>query len=152
MRMFARSLFLLVLLSALPAQAQQQPQQLRTAPLTIETEDGNRFDFVVELALTPQQQGRGLMFRESLPPNGGMLFIFPRERPASFWMKNTPLPLDIIFIRSDGTIANIHEQTEPFSEDSLPSEGPVLSVLEVRGGTTAQLSIEPGDKVIYSIN
>lgn len=157
-------LALLVSLPALapPAAAQQaaqspqvaqasQAQKLETAPLAIETAGGNRYVFEVELALTPQAQGRGLMFRESLPPNGGMLFIFPVERPASFWMKNTPLSLDIIFIRADGTIANIHEQTEPFSEASLPSDGYVLSVLEVKGGTAAQLSIKAGDRVVFPV-
>ena len=148
---FRTAAALLIVLLMHPAAAQQQPQMLESAPLAIETMAGNRYVFEVELALTPQQQGQGLMFRQSLPPNGGMLFIFPRERPASFWMKNTPLSLDIIFIRADGTIANIAAQTEPFSEESLPSDGPVKSVLEVKGGTAAQLSIRAGDRVIFPL-
>lgn len=153
MRVIAIGFLLLATLAGPSATAQQaEAPQLETAPLTIETAAGNLYRFTVELALTPEQQGRGLMFRESLPPNGGMLFVLPRERPASFWMKNTPLSLDIIFIRADGTIANIHRATTPFSEESLPSQGPIKSVLEVRGGTTAQLAIKPGDRVGYEID
>lgn len=129
----------------------QEAQQLQTGGLAIETKTGNRYIFEVELALTPEQQQRGLMFRESLPPNGGMLFVLPQAREASFWMKNTPLSLDIIFIREDGTIANIAERTEPFSEKSIPSDGVVRGVLEVKGGTTAQLSITAGDRVVFPL-
>ncbi len=144
-------LFFLALFLWTPASA-QEPQQLQTGGLAIETKAGSRYVFEVELALTPEQQQRGLMFRENLPPNGGMLFVFPQAREASFWMKNTPLSLDIIFIREDGTIANIAERTEPFSEKSIPSDGIVRGVLEVKGGTTAQLSISAGDRVVFPLN
>lgn len=144
-------LLFLALFLCTPAFAQDS-QRLQTGGLAIETQGGNRYVFEVELALTPEQQQKGLMFRESLPPNGGMLFVFPQAREASFWMKNTPLSLDIIFIRDDGTIANIAERTEPFSEKSIPSDGIVRGVLEVNGGTTAQLSIAAGDRVVFPLN
>jgi len=147
---FRLGLLFLVFAAWSPISA-QEPQYLETGGLAIETQSGNRFVFEVELALTQEQQGRGLMFRESLPANGGMLFIFPQAREASFWMKNTPLSLDIIFIREDGVIANIAERTEPFSERSIPSAGVVRGVLEVNAGTTAQLAIKAGDRVVFPL-
>lgn len=143
---------LVIAVAAWSPLAAQEPQYLETGGLAIETTSGNRYVFEVELALTREQQQQGLMFRESLPPNGGMLFVFPQAREASFWMKNTPLSLDIIFIREDGVIANIAESTEPFSERSIPSAGIVRGVLEVNAGTTAQLSIKAGDRVVFPLN
>ena len=110
--------------------------------------------FTVETAKTPQEQERGLMFRTDIPANGGMLFApYPPDggapREASFWMKNTPSPLDIIFIRADGTIATIAENTVPYSETSVPSGEPVAAVLEIRGGRAAELGIAEGDKVSW---
>lgn len=103
--------------------------------------------FVVEVAETPEQQAQGLAFRQSLEPDHGM--IFPRDPPvdASFWMKNTLIPLDLIFIRSDGTIARIAENAVPLSLDPIPSLEPVSAVLEIAGGRAAELGIKPGDKV-----
>lgn len=110
-----------------------------------------RHCFAAERAATSEQQARGLMFRTDLGPESAMLFHpYPPEGPpraASFWMKNTPTALDIIFIRADGTIANIAEDTVPFSEDPVPSEGPVAAVLEIVAGRSTQLGIAPGDKV-----
>ena len=110
--------------------------------------------FTVETAKTPQEQERGLMFRTDIPANGGMLFApYPPEggapKEASFWMKNTPSPLDIIFIRADGTIATIAENTVPYSETSVPSGEPVAAVLEIRGGRAAELGIAEGDKISW---
>ena len=110
--------------------------------------------FTVEIAKTAQEQERGLMFRTDIPANGGMLFApYPPDggapREASFWMKNTPSPLDIIFIRADGTIATIAENTVPYSETSVPSGEPVAAVLEIRGGRAAELGIAEGDKVSW---
>lgn len=106
--------------------------------------------FVVEVARTPEQQAQGLMFRQSLAPNRGMLFVHEAPRPASFWMKDTLIPLDIIFIRPDGTIARIAENTVPLSLDPVPSLEPVSAVLEIAGGRASQLRIRPGDKVSWS--
>ena len=103
--------------------------------------------FAVELAENDEERARGLMFRTELPEGRGMLFDFQREQDVSFWMKNTPLPLDIIFIRGDGTIRRIAANTVPYSLDSIPSGGPIRAVLEVIGGTAKKFGIAPGDKV-----
>ncbi len=108
--------------------------------------------FSVELARTAEEQQRGLMYRTDLKKDGGMLFApYPPDggppREASFWMENTPTPLDIIFIRSDGTIARIAENTVPFDKTPIPSGEPVSAVLEIIGGRAAELGIAEGDKV-----
>lgn len=115
--------------------------------LTITTKDGKVHAFKVELALTPQQQAYGLMNRTSLPENAGMLFFWAEEREQSFWMKNTLIPLDLIFIRKDGTIHHIHHNAKPHDLTALPSKGPVSAVLEVNGGTAERLKIAKGDKI-----
>jgi len=107
--------------------------------------------FQVELATTPEEQERGLMFRRELPPGQGMLFDFHVDQPVSFWMKNTYIPLDMIFIRGDGRILRIAENTEPLSEKLIPSGGAVRAVLEVIGGTAKKLGITTGDRVGGSI-
>jgi uncharacterized membrane protein (UPF0127 family) len=122
-------------------------------PLTITSANGKHV-FVVELARTAAEQERGLMFRTDLNPDGGMVFWpYPPEggppRVANFWMKNTPTPLDILFIRADGTIARIAENTVPFSETPVPSGEPVGAVLELVGGRSAALGIAEGDSVSW---
>ncbi len=106
--------------------------------------------FRVELAETPAQQTRGLMHRTSLPRNGGMLFPFPFPRVATFWMKNTLIPLDLIFIRADGRIAGIAANARPHSLEIISSGEPVAAVLEIAGGRAARLGIRPGDNVSWS--
>jgi uncharacterized membrane protein (UPF0127 family) len=103
--------------------------------------------FAVELATNDAERSRGLMFRKELPEGRGMLFVFDRDEPVSFWMHNTFISLDMIFIRSDGRILRIAESTDPMSDRLIPSGGPVRSVLEVIGGTARKLGIEPGDRV-----
>lgn len=98
--------------------------------------------FTVEVARTPEEQARGLMHRTSLAPDRGMLFPFARPKFASFWMKNTFIPLDIIFIRSDGSIDRIAENTIPESPEPVVSGGEVAAVLELAGGTAARLGID----------
>lgn len=125
----------------------------QTIPVTIASAKGSHV-FKVEVARTPAEQERGLMFRTDLKPDGGMIFTpYPADgsppREASFWMKNTPTPLDIIFIRPDGTIATIAENTVPFSEAPVPSGEPVNAVLEILGGRAAELGIAEGDKVSW---
>ena len=107
--------------------------------------------FAVEMALTPEEQARGLMFRQSMPERQGMLFDFKREQELSFWMKNTLISLDMIFIRADGRILRIAENTEPLSERLVPSGGPARAVLEVISGTARKLGIAPGDRVAHPI-
>jgi uncharacterized protein len=119
-------------------------------PLEIASKSGVHV-FAVELASTPQEQATGLMFRRELPEGRGMLFDFHRDQPTSFWMKNTYIPLDMIFIRGDGRILRIAENTVPLSETLIPSGGPVRAVLEVIAGTAKRLGIAPGDRVGHPI-
>ena len=116
------------------------------APLTIATAQGKRL-FKVEVARTPEQQEHGLMFRERLTPDGGMIFPFAPPRPASFWMRNTVIPLDLIFVRADGTIARIAANATPYSLETIESGEPVAAVLEIAGGRAAALGIAQGDVV-----
>lgn len=104
---------------------------------------------MVELALTPRQRAHGLMFREEMAPDAGMLFLFEREAPRSFWMKNTYLPLDILFIDRTGRIVSIAPDTVPLSEASIPSGAPAMGVLELNAGVAAALGIAPGDRVVH---
>ena len=119
-------------------------------PLEISSKNGVHV-FAVEMAVTPEQQAKGLMFRRELPEGRGMLFDFGQEQPTSFWMKNTYIPLDMIFIRGDGRIANIAENTVPLSEALISSGGPVRAVLEVIGSTAKKFGIAPGDRVAHAI-
>ena len=119
--------------------------------VTVATKSGTRL-IKAELADTEPEQATGLMFRTSLPDDGGMLFRpYPPTggppEPASFWMQNTPLPLDIIFIRPDGTIARIAAETVPMSETPIESGEPVGAVLEIRGGRAAAMGIAEGDRI-----
>ena len=123
-------------------------QQLATAPLAIATEDG-RHEFTVELAIAPADQTRGLMFRRALPADAGMLFLYNTDAMRAFWMRNTFVPLDIIFVAGDGRIAHIAQRTVPFSEAAISSRVPVRAVLELNAGTARRLGIEVGDVVLY---
>lgn len=96
------------------------------------------------------EQAKGMMFRTEMPDNTAMLFPFPEPKMASFWMKNTVIPLDIIFIRSNGSIESIAENAVPYSTTSVESGEPVTAVLELRGGLAAELGIGPGDKVHWT--
>jgi uncharacterized membrane protein (UPF0127 family) len=107
--------------------------------------------FAVEIADTDATREKGLMFRKSLPEGQGMLFDFHEEQPVGFWMQNTYIPLDMIFIRGDGSILRIAENTEPLSTRIIPSGGPVRAVLELIGGSAHKFGIAPGDKVAFPI-
>lgn len=122
-------------------------QTFERSELVIETASGAEYRFDVELAETPAQQAQGLMFRENLASDAGMLFLFREDRRASFWMKNTLIPLDMLFIHRDGRIESIQRNTEPLSTRSVSSEGPVAAVLEINGGLSSRLGIRPGDRV-----
>lgn len=124
--------------------------QLRfdTQPLTIVTASGERHDFSVELALDPDQREQGLMYRKTMAPDAGMLFDFGEARAISMWMRNTLIPLDMVFIDDAGTITHIHEQAKPLSEAIISSQGPVKYVLELNGGEASRREIHKGDKVL----
>lgn len=117
-------------------------------PLAIKTATKTH-RFRVEIARTETEQARGLMFRESLPDDGGMIFPMKPPRMASFWMKNTVIPLDMIFIRADGTIARIAAETVPYSLEPVDSGEPVAAVLELAGGKAAALGIAEDDVVSW---
>ena len=128
---------------------------LPIVPLTI-TSGGKAIPFRVEYTTTPEAEMKGLMFRTELGPNEGMIFpnkiMSPGAPPAprSFYMKNTLIPLDLIFIAPDSTIESIAANAEPYSLESIRSQGPVIAVLEIAGGRAAELGLEPGDKVAWS--
>ena len=145
---------LLTLLSLVPFSARaQQPDITKAQPelpkerLVIVTRDGQRHDFMVEMALTSDQQTVGLMFRPTVPPDGGMLFDWGVPHDSQMWMRNTIASLDMVFISADGTIRSIAENTVPQSLAIIDSRGPVRATLELAAGTTARLNIRVGDKV-----
>lgn len=140
-----------LLLPVLPACAQQAPGPLQTTTLEIATASG-RHKFKVELALTPDQQSQGLMYRREMAADAGMLFDYGADRSGiAMWMKNTFIPLDMLFIKANGEILNIAERTVPQSLATISAAGPVRAVLELNGGTASRLKIRPGDKVLHSI-
>ena len=134
-------------ISAVPADsATADIAPLSTAPLKLVTAKGE-FPFIVEVARTEAEQARGLMGRGQLAPDRGMIFPMLPVRLASFWMKDTPSPLDIVFIAPGGRVLRIAAMTTPFSLDPIDSGGPVEAVLEIAGGRAAELGLTAGDRV-----
>lgn len=125
-----------------------QPTQARVEDVTIATARGE-VRLKLEIARTTAQIERGLMHREHIPERTGMIFLFAKYEPVDFWMKDTLVPLDILFIDENGTIINIVENTRPESTEHIPSGGPVTGVIEVPGGSARRLRIAKGDKVHY---
>jgi len=152
-QLLAGILGLLVLSLPGTAGAQQSTQAtiFATSRLVIVGQSG-RHEFAVEIAVTPEQRAQGLMYRRSMAAEAGMLFDFGRRAGrASMWMKNTYIPLDMLFIKADGEIESIAARTVPHSLESISSRGPVRGVLELNGGTAARLGIAPGDIVEHPI-
>lgn len=118
--------------------------------LVIVSHDGKRHNFQIELALTPKDQAKGLMNRTEMAKDAGMLFFFPEENDRSFWMKNTLIPLDMVFIREDGTIGKVHDSAKPQDLTSIKSDGPAMAVLELNGGVAKDLGIVAGDMVHHT--
>ena len=146
--MIRRSLLVLLFMLSITAQAQTVAQpELPKEALSITTRDGQRHDFQVEMALKPEQQTTGLMFRPSVPADGGMLFDWGTPRDSSMWMRNTISPLDMVFINADGTVRRLAEDTVPGSLAVIESHGPVRATLELAAGTAKRLDIRVGDKV-----
>jgi uncharacterized membrane protein (UPF0127 family) len=121
---------------------------LEVIPLTV-TQNGRTHRFRVEVAATSEAQSRGLMFRTEMGPDEGMLFPTATPQFRSFWMKNTVIPLDIVFVGADGLISNIAAMTTPYSLDPIPSDGAAIAVLELNGGRAAELGITPGARVAW---
>ena len=105
------------------------------------------YTFNVEIADDAAEQSRGLMYRRELPADAGMLFLYNREEALSYWMRNTYIPLDIIYINSRAEIVSIARNTQPLSDESIPLHYPAIAVLEVNGGTADRLGILEGDTV-----
>jgi len=110
----------------------------------------SQYVFMVELAVTPDAHQRGLMYRRKMPRNAGMLFIFSTRGPKSFWMKNTLIPLDILFIEADGRIMHVHHNAQPHSLIPIFPKVNTLAVLEINGGLSQELGIKVGDRVLHS--
>lgn len=123
--------------------------KMRQDTLTLLTVGGERV-IMIEVAETSEQKSLGLMFRTSLADGQGMLFPYPGAQEISMWMRNTLIPLDMVFIRADGTVHRIEVRTEPLSERVIGSQGPVTAVLELAGGAAERLGLKPGDKVRHS--
>ncbi len=157
-RRFLLSLAALPLaLAALPLAALAQPgvtdpqPRLPTERLLIATRDNRRLEFNVEMALTAEQQMVGLMFRTALADNEGMIFDWGAPRESAMWMRNTLIPLDMVFIASDGRIHRVAERTVPLSLATVESRGPVRATLELAGGAAERLNLRVGDRVLHRI-
>jgi uncharacterized membrane protein (UPF0127 family) len=140
-----------LLLAAAAARAQDDSNIKYDRSSLVIVTSAREIKFDIELALTEPQRNHGLMFREKLGPYEGMLFDFYREMEVSFWMKNTLIPLDMVFIAGDGTVKHVHANATPLSTDAIPGEFPVRAVLEINGGSARLLGIRPGDKVRHAI-
>lgn len=143
------ALFLLLVAGA--HVAAQEPVAFDRTEIAIVTAGGARHVFKVDWAKTWPQKSRGLMFRKDMPLDAGMLLDYDPPAEASIWMRNTLIPLDLVYIRADGTIESIYYGAKPHDETPRPSKGPVRAVLEVNAGVTRLLGIQPGDKVEHAI-
>jgi len=145
------ALFAAIVLAFQMALAQQSGEPMilpvDEAPLVVVGSEGEH-RFTIEIAETSEQQARGLMFREEMDDDHGMLFVFPVTRPTSFWMQNTPMPLDLIFIAEDGRVVSV-EQGEPFSTRPIGPPDPVRFVLEIKAGIAQETGIEPGTRLSH---
>jgi uncharacterized membrane protein (UPF0127 family) len=143
MRLRRHLIAILLLLATSPAGALEN---FATSELTILTAAGPQ-KFKIELALSDAQMEQGLMFRRSLPPDGGMLFDFKTPTAVTMWMKNTLIPLDMLFLDGHGRVIDIHERAVPLSLDTIAAKAPARYVIELNGGMAARLGIKPGDRV-----
>lgn len=141
--------FVVVLVLVLSSFAVANAQQFDT--LKIVTAQGRNHTFHIEVAKSDRERMQGLMYRQSMPADQGMIFDYKTPQHVSMWMKNTYIPLDMLFIRADGVIARIATNTEPLSTRTISSGEPVLAVLELNGGATARLGIHAGDRVEHSL-
>jgi len=121
--------------------------KMRVEPLWLVTGPGQETPIEVEIAEAPKEKELGLMFRTELPDGKGMLFPYDEPREVTMWMRNTYIPLDMVFIRADGVVHRIERRAEPLSERIISSDGPVTAVLEIAGGAAERLGLEPGDRV-----
>lgn len=148
LRVFCSIFCILVVLSTVRIAAAQE--LARIEPVSVVAQNSSTI-FSAEIADTDELRARGLMFRHKLPEDRAMLFDFGKPRPASMWMKNTYISLDMLFVREDGTIAAVAENTEPLSLQTISVQEPVKAVVEVAAGTVKRLGIQRDDKVFHSI-
>jgi uncharacterized protein len=139
-----------ILLMALSRSVAGELQKFPTSQLTIVGPAGPH-QFKIEVAETPAQMTQGLMFRRSLAPDAGMLFDYKQPTVATMWMRNTLIPLDMLFVDAQGRIVNIYQRAVPQSLDIIGAAAPVRAVIELNGGTAERLGIKPGDQVIHPI-
>lgn len=132
------------------AQVGQRAVDFPRSSLVIES-SGRTHRFTVEVADNDQRRALGLMHRDSMPADHGMVFDFKQDQPVAMWMRNTRIPLDMLFIDRDGRVVNIHARAVPFDETSIHSDGPVRGVLELNGGTASRLGLKAGDTVRHAI-
>ena len=149
MKQYVLPLLLVLIAWNTPAAAQNALVTFDTGRLSIETAAGEAHEFKVEIAETADQRAQGLMFRRQMAPDAGMLFLFGSVEERAMWMKNTLIPLDMLFIDEQGEIVRIEERTVPHSLRAIFSGGPVSAVLELNAGTSSRLNIGPGDRVVY---
>lgn len=136
------------------ASAQAQAQGMSSFPrskVEIVTQSGGRHGFTVEVATTYEQLSQGLMYRRTMAADAGMLFDFGEDKPVSMWMKNTLIPLDMVFVARDGRVMGVTARTIPGSLEVISSPGPVRGVLELNGGTAERLGIRAGDRLIHPL-
>lgn len=143
--------FCFVFLAGIDGGHAQKKLSFKQDTLRVVKQAGGRYTFQIELARTPAQRQQGLMFRERLAPDAGMLFDYEKPQPVAMWMKNTYIPLDMIFINGEGIITHISTRAVPLSLQPISSKGPVRAVLEVNGGITDHLGISVGDEVRHAI-
>lgn len=146
----AAALLLIAGLAAAPAALGQDAPLSKLEPVTVATDLGATM-FTAEIADTEPLRERGLMFRQRLPEDRAMLFDFEAPRAVAMWMKNTLIPLDMVFIRNDGVVAYVAENTVPGSLDAVGVQEPVRAVLEVAGGTAKRIGLRSGDRVYHRI-
>jgi uncharacterized protein len=149
-RSFLITIIVALAVSLAPALPRAQLASFGKSDLTIDT-GGGKQHFTIEEAKTPEQMTQGLMYRRALPADAGMLFEYEHPQPAAFWMKNTLIPLDMLFIGADGTVLDIHERAVPLSLEPIGTDQPVLAVLELNGGTVSRLGIKRGDRVDHPL-
>lgn len=145
------ALLLFALLSVASVSGGEADAKMRVDRLWLVTRSGHETPVDIEVAEAPEDKQLGLMFRTDLPDGKGMLFPYEAPREISMWMRNTYIPLDMVFIKADGTVHRIEANAEPLSERIISSNGPVVAVLELAGGAAARLGLKPGDRVRHPL-
>ncbi|MDB2682648.1 DUF192 domain-containing protein [Alphaproteobacteria bacterium] len=152
MNNFKKTAFLVLFffLTTIQVGCSEDATTFKSDEIRVQTVSHGTYNFEVELALTPAQQQQGLMHRESLDENKGMLFVFPNPSDLGFWMKNTLIPLDMIFIDKDGVVINVHSMAKPKDLTTVKSKGLAKAVLEINGGLAEKLGIVEGSIIIHT--